>query len=618
MSSKLLDILSNRPQDLLIPNEDLKHLSLDLVKNNLDRVAKDYSIFEEIYVDGLDAEQVWAQAEMVINGVVEKVMGEEIPDLVETGAVKRPASEMEESDSEEEDDEESVGFESELENEEAQDAEMEEDQDDEEDDEDDELDVDMENLEENDDYVESGLEDEGLEQENELEEEDEDDEGADEEDGAESTEKDAFGLNDGIFNLEDFQSQVLAMEQGEDEEPSDDNIDYLAGSDGQDSDPEQGDSMKFNDFFAPPKKTKKSKFKAPRRNQIEEEDEFAGFGSEPEDEAYEEVMDSVRKDLFADEDDKEQDDESEGLSKFEKQQKEMRSIIEELESANVAPKKWEVSGEAKAKDRPQNSLIEAELDFERSAKPVPIITQDSVETLEEMIRRRIRLNEFDELSRKIPTGIPEFQRSKLVDVQETKSQKSLAELYEEDQVKRDNPDTYVTAEQEQQDSAHKEIKDLWQDLSRKLDTLSSWTYTPKAPKPSISIVANTAAIAMEEAQPTAMATEATLAPQEVYRPETDGKREVVGHSGLPVAKSEMTREERKRERRKHKAKRTKVLKEREETQRAKAQNKGSRADVMETLKKGNVTIIDKKGEKRDLSGKLKKDHVAAGGSRLKL
>ncbi|KAF5102328.1 hypothetical protein D0Z03_000448 [Geotrichum reessii] len=619
MNSHLLDILENRPQDLLIPDEMLQSQALDAVKQTFDPIANKYSIFEEIHVDGLDAEQVWAQAEMVIDGVVEKVMSEEIPELCEVGVLKRTASAAlsDDEDEDESDPDDSEGFESALENEKDEEESVADESDSEDEKEEtgieagSDSDIDMNDFDGKDDYEESDLEEN---QEDNKEDEDEENDDASEAEAGDSEDKDAFGLNKGLFNLDDFKSQVLALED-DNMDDDDENIDYFADPDAQDSefDDEKDDDVKFEDFFAPPRKTKSKKSTSKKSQK-----KFEGFNLEPENEEYEEAMDSVRKDLFADEEEEEEEDGKENLSTFEKQQREIMKQINQLESENVGEKSWQIKGEAKAKDRPENSLLEADLDFERSAKPVPVITKETTETLEDMIRRRIKTYDFDDLPRRVPDSLPEFKPSKLAEVQETKSTKGLGELYEEEYIRKENPDAYVSAEAEKQSEAHKEIKNLWSDLSRKLDTLSSWTYTPKAPKPSISIVANTAAIAMEEAQPTAMATESTLAPQEVYNPTAENKREVVGHSGLPVAKSEMSREERKRERRKHKAKKAKILKEREEEQKVKAQKKGSKADIMQTLKKGNVTIIDKKGAKRDISGNLKKNKAALGASQLKL
>lgn len=52
-------------------------------------------------------------------------------------------------------------------------------------------------------------------------------------------------------------------------------------------------------------------------------------------------------------------------------------------------KNWATKGEAKSKDRPVNSLLEEDLEYERSGKVVPIITEETTKTIEELIKKRI-------------------------------------------------------------------------------------------------------------------------------------------------------------------------------------------------------------------------------------
>lgn len=46
-------------------------------------------------------------------------------------------------------------------------------------------------------------------------------------------------------------------------------------------------------------------------------------------------------------------------------------------------------GEANAKSRPVNSLLEEDLDFEHRGKQVPVVTEETTKSLEEMIKKRI-------------------------------------------------------------------------------------------------------------------------------------------------------------------------------------------------------------------------------------
>lgn len=78
------------------------------------------------------------------------------------------------------------------------------------------------------------------------------------------------------------------------------------------------------------------------------------------------------------------------LSTHEKTQQALRRQIAELEQQVIGPKDWTLMGEASAKSRPENSLLEEDLDFEQVGKVVPVVTEESVKTLEDMIKIRIR------------------------------------------------------------------------------------------------------------------------------------------------------------------------------------------------------------------------------------
>lgn len=46
-------------------------------------------------------------------------------------------------------------------------------------------------------------------------------------------------------------------------------------------------------------------------------------------------------------------------------------------------------GEATSRSRPVNSLLEEDLDFERAMKAVPVVTEESVNSLEGLVKKRI-------------------------------------------------------------------------------------------------------------------------------------------------------------------------------------------------------------------------------------
>jgi U3 small nucleolar RNA-associated protein MPP10 len=155
----------------------------------------------------------------------------------------------------------------------------------------------------------------------------------------------------------------------------------------------------FSDFFKPPPKPFYSresngrKSDAPPKKKksafddMDMDEDDAGSDLEDDDHVENEEDQTKIKDLFAD-DDKEEGDEV-GKSAHEKRLERVKQQIEEFEMQNVGQKDWTLGGEASAKARPLNSLLEEDLEFDHAAKPVPVITQETTETLEDMIKKRI-------------------------------------------------------------------------------------------------------------------------------------------------------------------------------------------------------------------------------------
>lgn len=590
--TELLHLLSQGPQNVLVPDEELKQASIQAVKASLDPIISQYSIFKELHVEGLDADQVWAQAQMVVDGALNKLSKR----LYSTMAMN------DDSEEESEEEEEVSG---------------------------DELEPELDSEELDSEEIESEEEDsEQDESENEIPIVDEDDEELIEEKPKKSE------LDEGAFRLEDFQKQVLALEKDEGDDEEDVHVDYFAAQeDSEDEDPNAGDALKYEDFFGKPKNRKdrkewmkqKAQQQSPSAAKESVQDDFAdfeGLGNEFDEDQLNDAMESAKKDLFDEEEDNESDTAGRNLSKHELEQREIMKEIERLEAENVANKAWAVRGEVKAQDRPADSLMDTELDFERNSKPVPVITQDVTDSIEDVIRNRIKTGNFDDLARILPEDLPQFRKSReLEKLEEGKSQKSLAEIYEDEYAQK-NDANYVSKESAELEEAHKEIENLYQALSYKLDALSSWTYTPKPVQLStVSIVSNTPAMAMEDSQPAGMATESQLAPQEIYNPSAHKvEGEVVTKAGAPISRVEMSAEDKKRLRRKVKAKKARIAKEKEERHQSKATKEGSKANVIETLKKSGskITVIGNRGEKRTMDGKLAKEAQRAPSAAVKL
>ena len=505
---------------------------------------------------------------------------------------------------------------------------------------------------------------------------------------------DKLGLNDGFFSIDDFNRQSEFLEQqdarGEndgaasDEEEIDWDADPLATSSstkagqnhkddaaGESEDEDDGptfgnadingpntsdsdeasengvemedigglnntNDIKYADFFEPPaRKTTKSRRRALPKTQPPPS--IGTPGQQTEDD-LQRTISAVRRDIFEDDltpsEDEAGSDINDPRSSHQKRQAALTAEIRRLEAAAVAKRDWTLSGEARATDRPINSLLEEDLEFERAGKPIPVITQEVSEDIEALIKRRILAREFDEVIRRRPgtlaTGGAGVARGKF-ELDDTKAQQSLAEIYEADHLKTVDPGGYTDKRDEKLKREHAKIEAMWKDVCAKLDALSSWHYKPKPPSASLNIVADVPTISMEDARPAAggdVGGESMLAPQEIYKAGEgrDKKSEVATRSGLPVGREEMTRDEKVRRRRREKERIRKAGgvvpgKKEGEGRRQVGKKEKERLGVIGDLKKGGVRIIGKKGEIRDVDGKTVRGQgavVGKGGGGYKL
>ena len=212
-----------------------------------------------------------------------------------------------------------------------------------------------------------------------------------------------------------------------------------------------------------------------------------------------------------------------------------------------------MTGESSGTSRPKNATLEEDLDFEYSGKPVPVVTPEVNQTIEDWVKSNIIEQKFEETAKRHALSDDTGGRRGLVELNDQKGQQSLADIYAEEHVKNSNPDAYVSKADEKLKAEEAEIERMWRDVSAKLDALSSWHYKPRPTAPQLTVVSDIATVAMEDAQPATAAGvaggDSAIAPQEVYRASKGSaeKGEVVAKSGLPVARQEMTREEKKRD-----------------------------------------------------------------------
>jgi U3 small nucleolar RNA-associated protein MPP10 len=166
------------------------------------------------------------------------------------------------------------------------------------------------------------------------------------------------------------------------------------------------------------------------------------------------------------------------LTAHEKRQAALREQIAALEAENVAKKDWVLMGEATSKSRPQNSLLEEDLEFERIMKATPVITEEVVAALEDRIKARILEGRFDDVVRIRPLEDKPFLPSRLVELNDQKSAQSLAQIYEGEYLQAQGGAS-IDGRDGKLKKEHDEIESLWESISSKLDALCNAHFVPK-------------------------------------------------------------------------------------------------------------------------------------------
>ncbi|KAI4140081.1 MAG: hypothetical protein LQ340_007926, partial [Diploschistes diacapsis] len=265
----------------------------------------------------------------------------------------------------------------------------------------------------------------------------------------------------------------------------------------------------YGDFFAPPAKAKS---KTSRRHTPSKAQPTTSAAPDalPTEEDLNRTISAVHRDIFSDDSLSNPSDASDldpsdptaptsngtrTLSSHERRQLALAQQIRQLEASAVAKRQWTLSGEARAADRPLNSLLEEDLDFERAGKPVPLVTAATTSSLEELIKTRILARQFDEVPRRRPGAGDDLlagtanRRRGLVEISDARDERGLAEIYAEEHVRETDPH-YVDRRDARLRAAHEEVERLWREVSGKLDALSSWHYRPKPADLRVTVVSD--------------------------------------------------------------------------------------------------------------------------------
>ena len=238
-------------------------------------------------------------------------------------------------------------------------------------------------------------------------------------------------------------------------------------------------------------------------------------------------------------------------------QEKLRTQIETLENDMISEKPWQMKGEIPGTARPLDSLLDSTPEFEIAAKQAPAITVERTADLEEVIKKRILDEDWDDVvPRELPDVAWNTKKGELPEVAQEKSKLSLGELYEREYLKKVAGYDVDAAEKEtEEDKVKNEMRTLFANLCSKLDALSNYHFVPRpvADEAEIRPVAKPA-IAMEEVLPLHVSDARGVAPEEVH----GTKR---GREGVLRGDSELEQEDKKRIRSSKKAARRKARKE---------------------------------------------------------
>uniref|UniRef100_A0A915HIY3 U3 small nucleolar ribonucleoprotein protein MPP10 n=1 Tax=Romanomermis culicivorax TaxID=13658 RepID=A0A915HIY3_ROMCU len=258
--------------------------------------------------------------------------------------------------------------------------------------------------------------------------------------------------------MEEFLDKQEKLEAGGGLDKEQDDNDSDLEDEESDEDIEGLNNYKYKDFFGRSNDKNSSAKKKVR---------FGNQDSAAADEQIEEDID----DASTAENENIGEKDSQPKSTFEIRQAKLKESIEEYEQRNLGDKPWQQTGEVWAKNRPENSLLEEYVEFEHTTRLAPVITQETTQSLEDLIKQRIKDKAWDDVERK-------------------------------------------EQKEEIKDEQQEEVRRLMRELFVKLDALTNYHFTPKLPQNEIKIVNNTKSIVVEEVAPLTVNDADMLAPEE--------------------------------------------------------------------------------------------------------
>lgn len=316
-------------------------------------------------------------------------------------------------------------------------------------------------------------------------------------------------IEDGFFCLADMESFADDAEQlaiagklveSDDEQSGDEVAMVVQTSTPKRKGAENSERLRYADFFDPPVKvdTADSTHKATKVSQLLETSESSELSDE----------ESVDTPLTA-------------------SRTRTRQFIEAIEEENVGKKPWQLRGEVSGHARPKDSLLDADMDHDSTARSGLFTGNERNETIEDLIRQRIADRLFDDVVSSFPEQYvtrKESSRDALPDISQEKPSEGLADLYarefilEKERAKNDAHVREVKKETDVETTEQKEINRLYEKLASKLDALTGLHFALSNDKTSseMTVQGKIMALTSEEAIPMGVSDANVLTPREAY------------------------------------------------------------------------------------------------------
>lgn len=191
----------------------------------------------------------------------------------------------------------------------------------------------------------------------------------------------------GVLELDDYDSDDEFKDETDDMLAVTDAI-YASDADESEEEDEDEDGIHAEDFFGKPVAKSKSKGKGKRN---------VAFAEVPDAEDSDGDFEGEEDDWGEDDEENETERAKDVPTRQGKQEASLHRQIEELEADLMQPKSWDLTGEVGSSARPENSLLGIVTEVDRSSKPAPIITQQYSATIEELIKKRILEERWDDM-----------------------------------------------------------------------------------------------------------------------------------------------------------------------------------------------------------------------------